>query len=60
MRISHNGFLGGKMNIQLGFTIFMILGILIIGVTAFIFIRLIRQYTGFLRDSGKLKAREPE
>lgn len=48
------------MNIQLGFTIFMILGILIIGATAFIFIRLLRQYTGFLRDSGKLKSREPK
>ena len=48
------------MDIRIGFTLFMILGFLLIGTAAIVFIRLLRQYTGFLRDRGKLKGNKED
>jgi len=40
--------------LKTGLTVFLTAGVIILGVTLFVFIRMILRYTSFLREQGKL------
>jgi len=40
--------------LKAGLTVFLTAGVIILGVTLFVFIRMILRYTAFLREQGKL------